>query len=565
MSTKFAKPNSLSTIKEYNKSATKSGNIPLPNIIYRVLTKMGYDSTPGRIVHIQSLAGTTDADKVFSYIDEQLSPNLIDDSYCDSLLTSVHGYTTLNKSRMQLYQEHAKSPSGESFPWDVHILPGQEVGYATFVRGINSKKQLLETMADFWHNHFSVDLSNGALPPQFVHYDRDVFRANAFGNFKQMLLEVTKSSTMGEYLGNAVNNKDEPNENFAREIMELHTLGAENYYGHMPWQDVPTDAQGRKIGYVEEDVVEMARALTGWSYSGAIQADYFDGAIATGEFLYRDDWHDKETKRILGVNYTFDSGNPLKDIEDIIDALAENPSTTAFLAKKLCIRFISDNPSQTIVDAVADSLHQNWQSNEQIKLAMEVLLKSTDFLTTWGEKVKRPLEKILSSMSQMGYLFDFDPTNPSSASHFRGLPKTGHHMFRRLTPDGFPDKKSAWSNASIVMGTWQTIQFDAQRREDSVTYNDIINITQTQFPNANDITANNIVSYWYERITGLVASAHVHEKLSDFMAFDHINETTVGDKNAAIDLSSNEHPTYNKERIYAVVSTMFMTAEFNYR
>lgn len=294
----------LANIRQLH-AAEKAGT-PTPNIFHRVLTKMGYGATPELKAHIQTLSGATDNDKILSYIDEQLNPNAIDDSVAQSLLNN--GYQTLNKTRIQLYQEHYRRPDEAEIPWDFYTLPGRETFYASFMLAINSKRQMFEIMADFWHNHFNVYMDGDGIQPMFVHYDRDVIRTNTLGNFRQMLEDVTRSTCMLDYLGNGVNHKDAPNENFARELLELHTIGAKNYLGHMSAEDVPVDSQGRKVGYVEADVLEMARALTGWSYSGADWWDYQDGNIATGEFLYRDDWHDEGNKHIMGNTFTFDNG-----------------------------------------------------------------------------------------------------------------------------------------------------------------------------------------------------------------------------------------------------------------
>lgn len=236
----------LNSIKK--KAMTSIKGVSSPTLFHRALTKMGFGATPETISYIQSLAGATEQDKLNAYIDEQLSPDTIVDTYVDTSLLS--GYQTLNKTRMQLYQQHYRRPDEAEIPWEFHILPGRETFYASFLKATQSKKQVFEVMADFWHNHFNVYMDGDGIPPMFVQYDRDVIRANALGNFRQMLEEVTKSTCMLDYLGNAFNEQNAPNENFARELLELHTISAKNYLGHMPWQDVPTDAQGRRVGYV---------------------------------------------------------------------------------------------------------------------------------------------------------------------------------------------------------------------------------------------------------------------------------------------------------------------------
>ncbi len=549
--------NSKGKLLDYSPSA-----IQTPSLFHRVLTKMGYGSTPELISYIQNLPGATDNDKILSYIDEQLNPDSIDDSVVDAQLT--HGYQTLNKNRTQLFQEHYRRPDGADIPWDYRVLPGFETYCATSLRATQSKRQLLEMMADFWHNHFNVYMDADGIPPMFVHYDRDIIRPDALGNFRSMLEGVTKATCMLDYLGNAYNHKDAPNENYAREILELHTISAEHYFGHMNPVDVPVDAQGRKKGYVEADVVEMSRALTGWSYSGA---DW--EANATGEFLYRDSWHDKGDKTVMGNTYSFNAATPESDVLEILDYLAEHPATNEFLAKKLCKRFISDNPPQTIIDAVTITLHDNWQAANQIQLAMETLLKSNEFLTIWGEKIKRPFERVVSSMRQIGYSYDFDPTSNMADDHFWAFYNSGHMPFYWTSPNGYPDEKKDWLGSSSMMATWRYIQMICQWHENYdenlPNFNNILAITLEQFPNPLDRTANNIVDYWFERACGFPPAATMKEKLTDFMSYTDYTAPVVSDKNLPINFTLEEWPSYNQERLFAVVSTILLTSEFNYR
>ena len=455
-------PKSKSLIKPVTKpsklkrSKTSLSNAPVilggttttPNLSHRVMSKMAFGPSRADLAHINSLPGGSEMDRVLNYIDEQLEPQNINDSLVESMLTQ--GFQTLNKTQQQLFQQHQHIPGGGDIPWEDHIRPGRETSYAAFIRSINSKRQLQEMMADFWHNHFNVYLEGDNVQPMFVHYDRDVIRPNLLGNFRQMMYQVTRSNCMLSYLGNAVNEQSAPNENYARELLELHTISAKNYYGHMNWQDVPTDNEGRRLGYVEADVLELARALTGWSYDGGSWQDYqylYDPPINNnlapkGLFKFRADWHDEGVKRVMGVDFAFDSNNPEQDVNDILDMLAEHPATAEFLAFKLCRRFIADEPPQSIVDQVANTLHTNWQASDQIKLAMEVLLKSNEFLNTWGEKVKRPFEKTIAAMRQIEYGFQFNPSEEYSNWHHWGFQDSGQPPFGWTSPNGYPDTKS---------------------------------------------------------------------------------------------------------------------------
>jgi uncharacterized protein (DUF1800 family) len=555
------------------------GNIVAANLIHRVMSKMAFGPKDEDINHIQNLPGATEMDRVLAYIDEQLNPMSINDSNVDTMLTQ--GFQTFNKTQQQLFQQHQHIPGGGEIPWEDHIRPGRETVFAAFIRGINSKRQLLEMMADFWHNHFNVYMDGDNIQPMFVHYDRDVIRPQALGNFRTMLYEVTRSNCMLSYLGNGVNEQSAPNENYARELLELHTISAKNYLGHMNWQDVPIDGQGRRLGYVEADVLELARALTGWSYSGASWQDYqylyppvtnpptpIDITQApTGLFMFRSDWHDQGVKRVMGTDFSYDSNNPEKDVSDILDMLAEHPATAEFLAFKLCRRFIADQPSQNIIDQVANSLHQNWQAPDQIKQAMEVLLKSTEFLNTWGEKVRRPFEKTIAALRQIEYSFSFSPEEEYSGWHHWGFQDSGQPPFGWTSPNGYPDVKSHWLGASSTMSTWKFIQWTSHFRDGNngdIPFNNILNITNNAL-SANERTANGIVNFWYQRACGITPDSNSQNKLAEFMSYDDFSNLVGNDRNTPIDINNNDWPAYNQERLYAVVSTIFLTAEFSYR
>lgn len=595
-SQKSKAPQSKSPFKTafYNKTAKKSnanlsnaqlfkgGGIATPNLTHRVMSKMTFGPNTADISYLQNLPGGSEMNRVLNYIDEQLDPQNINDSTVDSMLSQ--GFETLNKTQQQLFQQHRHIPGGEDIPWQTHIQPGRETSLAVFIRTINSKRQLFEMMTDFWHNHFNVYMDGDNVQPMFVHYDRDVIRPNVLGNFRDLLYQVTRSNCMLSYLGNGVNNRTAPNENYARELLELHTISAKNYFGHMNWQSVPTDSAGRRLGYVEADVLELARALTGWSFDGASWQDYqylyppdtnpptpIDLTQAPkGLFKFRADWHDEGVKRVMGTDFFFNSGAPEQDVNDILDMLAEHPATAEFLAFKLCRRFISDEPSQSIVGQVADSLHANWQANDQIKLAMEVLLKSPEFLNTWGEKIKRPFEKTIAAMRQINYQFDFNPTEEFTNWHFWEFQDSGQPPFGWTSPNGYPDTKAHWLGASSNMATWKYIQWISRFRNDdsnNTAFNNILEITVSGIPNTNDRTANNIVNFWYEKACGFIPDPNAQDKLAEFMSnMDHRPEyTNTIDRNDPIDITSSDWPSYNTERLFAVVSTIFLTAEFSYR
>jgi len=211
--------------------------------------------------------------------------------------------------------------------------------------------------------------------------------------------------------------------------------------------------------------------------------------------------------------------------------------------------FYQRQPSTGLLLTSKNSLHQNWESPDQIKLAMEVLLKSSEFLNTWGEKIKRPFERVASSMRQLGYTYDFDPTNVHSSWHFWELNRTGQNLFYWTNPDGYPDKKAAWLGASSIMSTWRYIQWMSIFKDtNGVYYNNVVNQTISEL-GASQTTANSIVNHWFERACGVLPDTEMQNKLSDFMSYADFRDPQVTDKDAHIDLTNNDWPAYNQDRL----------------
>ena len=264
-------------------SITGTGAAPLPSMAVIALNRMGFGPRPGDIEEFDAL-GEDDDTRMERYVDQQLRPESIPDDLLDLLLT-VSEFTTLDKSRIDLWTEHFASNQGTT----QRIQPFRETERAVFTRAIFGKRQLVEILADFWHNHFNVYGLDYLAAPLWVHYDRDIIRGNMLGNFRVMLESVATSVPMLYYLDNHTNTSSGPNENYARELFELHGLGAENYIGVARQDSVPRDENGLPVGYVDDDVYEATRCLTGWTI------DY-----ATGSFRYAPTDHDRFQKRVLG-------------------------------------------------------------------------------------------------------------------------------------------------------------------------------------------------------------------------------------------------------------------------
>ena len=253
----------------------RAGETPLtvPSLAGIVLNRAAFGPWPGDIAAFNAL-GTSDDQRLQAWVDTQLNPAAIPDPDCDARLANS-GFTTLNKTLEQLWAQHILGNP----PWEVRMRPFWETQRATFIRAVYSRRQLKEVLADFWHNHFNVFGDDSIQGPVFVHYDRDVIRANMLGNFRAMLEAVARSTGMMYMLDNYTSSVTGPNENFARELFELHTMGAENYFGVMRQDDVPVDPQGRPLGYVDADVFEATRCFTGWSVANGQSGAPNTGAL----------------------------------------------------------------------------------------------------------------------------------------------------------------------------------------------------------------------------------------------------------------------------------------------
>ncbi|NJO05583.1 MAG: DUF1800 domain-containing protein [Chloroflexaceae bacterium] len=324
------------------------------------------------------------------FVDEQLNPGAIDDSEVESRL-AARNFFTLNKSLEQLWLDHkvngntppANFPADQSWRW--RGLPRDETEQETFIRAVYSKRQLNEVLFDFWFNHFNVFAGNSSsyVAYTFVSYVRDSIRPHMLGNFRTMLEAVATSPAMLEYLDNYINQVGGPNENYAREIIELHTLGAENYYGTGLQQDVPgyPDAP---VGYVDSDVYETTRIFTGWRVE-----DGRDNLSDTGRFTFHDPWHDRFQKTVLGQFFPANVSG-LEEGRRAMDLLAAHPGTGRYICRKLCRRFISDDPPERLVNEAAAVFTAQWQAPNQLWQVMRVILLSPEFRSTWGQKIKRP-------------------------------------------------------------------------------------------------------------------------------------------------------------------------------
>jgi uncharacterized protein (DUF1800 family) len=330
--------------------------------------------------------------------------------------------------------------------------PRQEVIAATLLRSVYSPYQLREVMAQFWHDHFHVNAGDDHISVALPAYDRDVIRKNCLGNFREMLEAVAASTAMLYYLSNHSSRAGSANENYARELFELHSFGRENYLNdrYDRWREVPGALQGQPEGYIDQDVYEAARAFTGWTVEDGGKIDGGRSLPATGKFTYVENWHDGYQKRVLATEFDpFDK--PMADGRKVLDLIANHPATAQHMSKKLCLRLIGPDAPDSIVKQSTELWHSQIKAPDQIAQVVRLIALSPEFAQSRGKKVKRPLALMANYVRVMG--FEFTPTEGLSNQ----LANAGQKLFGAPTPVGIPDDNAVFLGTNAMRNRWQLL------------------------------------------------------------------------------------------------------------
>ncbi len=339
-----------------------------------------------------------------AWIEEQLRPETIDDGPAEWRL---RGLETLKMSAADLSDRSDKILDGT----DTLTVPA-ELRQAALLRQVYSRRQLYEVMVEFWTDHFNISVDKGACWLLKTVDDREVIRPHALGRFRDLLWASAHSPAMLVYLDNQANVKGAPNENYAREIMELHTLGVDG-------------------GYTQRDVMELARAFTGWGVK-----DYF----FFGRFNFDEAQHDTGEKTVLGMTLT-PAG--IREAEQVLERLSVHPATAGFIAGKLARRFLGeDAPAEIIASARAAFIRTG---GEIAAVLRAILLDGFPLLA--APKFKRPLNFVASALRQLNAETD------GGAPIHEFLALMGQKHFAWPTPDGYPDRAAPWTGN--LMPRWQ--------------------------------------------------------------------------------------------------------------
>jgi len=309
--------------------------------------------------------------------------------------------------------------------------PQQVVAYdllqAKLLRAIESNRQLAEELDDFWFNHFNVYYDKGSDRFLIPDYEREAIRPHVLGKFRDLLEATAKSPAMLFYLDNFqsvradidANSKRKVkrglNENYGRELMELHTLGVNG-------------------GYTQHDVTEVARCFTGWTIQDPRRG---------GAFFYDDKLHDKGEKMVLG--HVIPAGGSIEDGEKVLDILAAHPSTAKFISTELAQRFVADNPPPALIDKMSKTF---LDSGGDIRQVMKTMLDSKEFWSqgAYRAKVKTPFEMVASSVRAL----DANVTDAWALANQVG--NLGEPLYRKQEPTGYSNLNSDWVNSAALLG-----------------------------------------------------------------------------------------------------------------
>ncbi|MDX2159707.1 MAG: DUF1800 domain-containing protein [bacterium] len=367
--------------------------------VIHVINRLTYGVTPELVAHVRQIG-------VQAFIEEQLNPEVLTDTDLQAVLQPLMPMLEANGGVLRMELENRRA---EVFA----TLVG-----AMLARSVGSRRQLFERVVQFWGDHFSVFIGKGPVLFLKIDHDRDAIRPKALGQFRELLGVSSRSPAILIYLDNAQSERRAPNENFSRELLELHTLGVNG-------------------GYTEDDVKEVARAFTGWSVNG--RQENPDGRI---EFTFRRMFHDPDEKVVLGT--VIPAGGGELDGETVLDLLAEHPSTARLIASKLARRFVADQPPAELVETVAAEF---TRTNGDIRAALRALFTSESF---WNAppKFKQPYEYAISLVRALNYRVTA-PLETARALQ-EPLDALGQVPFTWPAPNGFPDVMGAWMNGLIM-------------------------------------------------------------------------------------------------------------------
>ena len=431
--------------------------------VRHVLNRLAFGARPGDVERVRAIG-------VDRWIAMQLQPSHVRDTVAERIVAAL---PTLTMSSTELFDhyptpqvvraraERSKMTREDSMELRQIAQESRrvlaEMQVAKVARAIASERQLEEVMVDFWDNHFTVFAGKGPERYFIASYEREAIRPHALGKFRTLLGAVAKSPAMLFYLDNWQSSVEETrpslecgmrtadceqrrlqnrrrsirnpnsvgalraarirrglNENYARELLELHTLGVDG-------------------GYTQDDILNVARAFTGWTLEQPRRG---------GGFVFRPVMHDAGEKIVLG--HRLPSGRGIEDGEQVLDIIARHPSTARFIATKVATRFVSDDPPSSLIDRAAETFAR---TDGDIREVVRTIVTSPEFFASsaYRAKVKSPFELVVSALRAINATPDMTPRTAQVVA------RLGQPLFLHQAPNGWPEKGDAWINTGAIL------------------------------------------------------------------------------------------------------------------
>jgi uncharacterized protein (DUF1800 family) len=344
------------------------------------------------------------------WVERQLHPETIDDAALQARLSRDCPSLGMTPSELQRLANDERQTRARI---------NDELRNAVLLRAVYSQRQFQEVIVEFWRNHFNVDINK--VPGLATHFEEHVLRKHAFGSFADLLMASAKHPAMLIYLDNYVSNRNGVNENYARELMELHTLGVDT-------------------GYTQADVEALARVLTGWTCGW--QGD--DKETEEYGFYFRADAHDLLPATVVGM--TLGDGG-ISDGEKAIGHLARHDATARFISTKLCRYLVSDSPPDGLIQRVGEVFQA---ANGDLREVYRAIIFSPEFARSrsFRAKVKTPFEFTVSVLRATAAQVE------SPQQLFRELQLMGQPIYECTEPTGYSDLQEAWLDPGVMVYRW---------------------------------------------------------------------------------------------------------------
>ncbi len=372
--------------------------------LLHLLRRATWGPTTASVAEIRALGAT-------AWLEKQLNPAAIADTECDGLVARL----PLTALTIDGVRAKVNNGSLKEYTWDVMT----QLGVAAVGRAIWSRRQLYEVMVDVWSNHLNMTCPTSEGWDSRQDYDRTVIRRHALGRFADMLKASARHPAMLTYLDNRYSTRLAPNENYGRELLELHTVG---------------------LVHSENDVKQAARLLTGLTVDRH-----------TGRYRFEPAVHHVGALTVLGVRYAnaTAAGGEATALA-LLDRLAMHPATATRIVRRLCVRFVADDPPASLVTRLAQVYLANKTA---IVPVLRALFTSDEFAASVGQKVRTPLEDIVGCVRALGYGIEADGTAAVRALYWT-LRNAGQAPMAWGPPNGYPDVATAWASPSGYLVRW---------------------------------------------------------------------------------------------------------------